>query len=38
MTSNKQINEGKKSIQDLDKKGSLMEEKFSKKMEITEKK
>jgi hypothetical protein len=32
--SNKQINEVRKSIQDLDKKVSNMEEKFSKEMKI----
>jgi hypothetical protein len=31
--SNKQINEFRKSIQDLDKKVTIMEEKFHKKME-----
>jgi thiaminase len=36
--SNKQINEVKKTIQDLDKKGNNMEEKFSKEMEITKEK
>jgi hypothetical protein len=35
--SNKQINEVRKSIQDLDKKVSNMEEKFSKEMEIMKK-
>jgi hypothetical protein len=33
-TSNKQISEVRKSIQDLDKKVSIMKEKFSKEMEI----